>query len=241
MEGIDEVFDNLTEEAAEAQEPVQEEVKADPVVEEVQEPVVEAREPEVPQEREDKSVPLATFLDMRDRLKEAERRASELEAARQKAQPQAPAPDFYDMKPEEVSAYVEQVAEQKATQTRFMMSESWAKRNHGADVVEAATAWASERASKDPTFVAQYMSEADPVDFIVRQHKQEVDLTDYRNDPLAFARRILEASGQQLAPTVTQPAVKPAAPPRSIASDATPATPATVDPVAEFNAIFDRK
>ena len=238
-EALDAMFPEPNEQAETAEEA--------PVVESVQveatepTPVIEAPAIEAPQVQEDKSVPLATFLDMRDKLKDAERRAAELEAA--KPQPKQDVPDPFD-NPEAYAAYQRQEVQAAVMGQKFETSDLIARQSHGDETVEAATAWAMDKAKANPAFAAEYMKERHPIDWIVRQHKQEADLTDYRTDPVAFARRILEASGQQIAApatVTTQPAPKPASPPRSIASDASPTTAAQSDPQAEFMAIFDRK
>jgi len=178
-------------------------------------------QPEAPKEDEQRTIPLATALQWRDEAKELKRWKEQQEAAQKR--PDAAAPDPFD-DPAGFAAYQEQRVEQRLTQERFAMSDTIARQTHGADTVEAAVQWAQERAQQDPMFAGSYMRQPHPIDWIVQQHKRDADLSDYQKDPVAFARRILEANGQLSAPTpapaavVPTPASPPARVPRSLAS-----------------------
>lgn len=180
--------------------------------------------PEAPREDEQRTIPLATALQWRDEAKELKRWKEQQEAAQKR--PDAAAPDPFD-DPSGFAAYQEQRVEQRLTQERFAMSDTIARQTHGADTVEAAVQWAQERASQDPMFAGSYMRQPHPIDWIVQQHKRDADLSDYQKDPVAFARRILEANGQLSASTpapaavVPTPASPPARVPRSLASQGT--------------------
>lgn len=185
-------------------------------------------EPEAPKD-EPRTVPLATFLDQRDELRELKRRQSEWEA--QQRQPQQRIDPFDD--PDGFAAQQQQLVEQRLTQERFAFSDRFARKEHGAEAVEAAVTWASQRAEKDPVFAASYMREADPVDWIVQQHKRDALLSDIGgNVDDWFAREAAKrgyaatSAPVEAAPAaaVVQPAAKPAPPPRSIASERTDAS-----------------
>lgn len=252
-EFLDQVFGNEPPaeepEAAETpQEPQQEPVEPEPQAEPETEPT--PVEPELePQEPEARHVPLSVLLDQRDELKaakaERDRYKQQWEEAQQRQTPQN-APDPYD-DPQGFAAFQEQRFQQGLVQQKFQMSEVMAKQAHGAEAVEAAAKWALERANTEPAFAAAYHQQPHPLDWIVQQHKRDVDLSDYAKDPVAFARRILEANGQQIAPVVAAaPAVAPQRqnapmPPRSIASDAAaPTAAAPTDERAGFLANFTR-
>jgi hypothetical protein len=244
--GIEDVVNGLVEEtpAVEAppvaETPVVEEAPATETSEEAP-PAVEA--PVVEEQKGGQEVPLPTFLDMRDRAKAAEARLAELEA--KKPEP-TEVPDPYD-DPKGFAAHVKREAEALATNNRFQLSDVIARREFGADTVQTATDWALDRAKSDPSFAQQYMREAHPIDWIVRQHKEAADIEDYRKDPAAFARRILEASGEA-APATTTPVVvvpqqAPMTPRRSIAAE--PSTgggvkDVPVHPLAALEAVFNR-
>jgi hypothetical protein len=208
------------EEAVEA--PAQPEPEQQP--EAVSEPTPEAEAPK----DEPRTVPLATFLDQRDELRELKRWKEQQEANR----PQQQRIDPFD-DPEGFAAQQQQMVEQRLTQERFALSDRFARKEHGAEAVDAAVAWAQQKASQDPTFAAGYMREADPVDWIVQQHKRDALLSDI-GDPAKlddwFAREAakrgyaLQSAPVAAAPAaVVQPAARPAPPPRSIASERTEA------------------
>jgi len=177
-------------------------------------------QPEAPKEDEQRTIPLATALQWRDEAKELKRWKEQQEAQ----QRQTPAiPDPFD-DPAGFAAYQDQKIEQRMMEERFALSNTVALQQHGAETVEAAVKWAQERAQQDPMFAGSYMRQQHPIDWIVQQHKRDADLSDYQKDPVAFARRILEANGQLSAPAtapaavVPTPASPPARVPRSLAS-----------------------
>lgn len=218
--GLDEVFDNLNEAPAEVVE--QQEVIAEPQELETA-PVIEAPAEEAPQEREDKSVPLATFLDMRDKQKDAERRAADYERqlseARASQQPQQ-IPDAFD-DPQGFARYQQQHVAEAVTAQKFEMSDLIARQSHGDETVETATAWAMEKAKANPVFAAEYMKERHPIDWIVRQHKRDSLMQQVGEDPDEFVRRRAVELGLTASPppavVAPQPTVTaPKAPPRSL-------------------------
>lgn len=224
MAGLDEVFDNLNEEApagvVEHQEVVQE-----PQQEPVAEPVVEAPADEAPQDREEKSVPLATFLDMRDKQKEADRRAADAERqlaeARASQQQRPPVPDAFD-DPQGFAAYQQQQVAEAVMGQKFEMSDLMARESHGVEVVESAISWAMTKAQANPAWAEEYKRERHPIDWIVRQHKRDSLMQQVGEDPDEFVRRRAAEMGLIAAPTpsitaVAQPTVTaPKAPPRSL-------------------------
>ena len=173
----------------------------------------------------ERTAPLTALLDERDKRKAAERERDELRAAQQR-QPAADVPDPYD----DPDGYRRHVDRQIADQTlglKFELSESMARDKHGDETVEKAMEWGAQRAQANPGFRDEFLASKNPIDWVVRQQKQDLDLSDYSKDPVAFARRILEANGQALAPDAgasvvevpeQQQAPRPPSPPRSIAS-----------------------
>lgn len=185
-------------------------------------------EPEAPRE-EPRTVPLATFLDQRDELRELKRRQAEWDA--QQRQPQQRIDPLDD--PEGFAAQQAQFVEQRLTQERFAFSDRFARKEHGAEAVDAAVQWAQDRAQSDPAFAMSYMREADPVDWIVQQHKRDALLSDIGGNvddwfareaaKRGYAATSAPVEAVPVAATV-QPAAKPAPPPRSIASERTDAS-----------------
>lgn len=227
--GIEDVVDGkFTEEtpAAEAPQPEAPAEAIEPVAEPAPETPPEAETPEPAEEA--RTVPLATALDWRDGKKDAERRAqdaerklAEFEASRQPQNVPDPLDD-----PKGYNSYLEQQLERRLVAERFESSNEAAREKYGDELVEGATAWALDRAAKDPVFASQYMRERRPIDWIVRQHKREGLLSQIGDgDPDAFVRDYLSKNGERLglsapaaAPVVAVPQQAPATPPRSLAS-----------------------
>lgn len=185
--------------------------------------------PEAP--KEPQHVPLATFLDKRDEARELKRRLEAYEA-REREQQQRPEIDPFD-DPQGFAAQQQQMIDQRLMQERFAISDRFARKEHGAETVDAAVQWAQQRAQQDPVFAAGYMREADPVDWIVQQHKRDALLSDIGgNVDDWFAREAAKrgyaviSAPVEAAPVaaVVQPAAKPSPPPRSIASERTDAS-----------------
>lgn len=211
--------------------PVEPQVEAqpEPAAEPAPEPAPEPTpEPEAP--KEEQRVPLATFLDKRDEARELKRRL-EVYEAREREQQQTRIDPFDD--PEGFAASQQQMVEQRLTQERFAFSDRFARKEHGAEAVDTAVKWAQDRAQNDPAFAMSYMREADPVDWIVQQHKRDALLSDIGGNVDDWFTREAAKRGYaaisapvEAAPVaaVVQPATKPAPPPRSIASERTDAS-----------------
>lgn len=222
--------------------------EAAPVVEETPagpapaEPVAEpepnpepAPAPEAPRE-EPRTVPLATFLDQRDRLKELERREAEWKA--QQSQPMQRIDPLDD--PEGFAQQQQQLVQQAIIADRFERSHEDAVEKHGQEAVQAAVEWAQTRAQANPAFAAEYMAKTRPIQWIVQQHKRDALVSDIGDNVDDWFTR--EAAKRGYAPqsapvdaapvaAPVQPAAKPAAPPKSIASERT--APAAVTPQGE--------
>lgn len=247
--GIEALFDGSAEAIEPTPEPIVEAVTEPEIVEPVApEPQPEPETAAEPEVKEDpRSIPLPTFLDMRDRAKAAERRAEELEA---KVSAPAPVdmPDPID-DPQGFVAWQQGQFQQALVAERFNWSDTAARQVHGDETVKAAAEWAFEKAKADPAFGQTYMQQQHPLDWIVREHKRNGLITEIGDNvddwfTREAAKRGYQAASAPLAatpqPVVTpQPAVKPAVPPRSIASDAQ--APAVAgEPAADFMAIFQR-
>lgn len=231
----------------------------EPIEETVEEPVTPEPEPdpepepepvvEEPASKGGNFVPIDAMLTERERRQAAER---ELQQLREQQTQQAVVPDPYD-DPQGYASYQDRIIEEKLTAQRFSFSERLAKKEYGAEAVQAATEWAGEKAKADPTFAISYMREADPIDWIVQQHKRDALLSEigtksadeFVRDYLAKNPGLLSPSAPAQAATIhaaVTPAPKPVMPPRSIASDVSPAaTPTNANPMADLDAIFNRR
>jgi hypothetical protein len=183
----------------------------------------EATPEPAPELQDDKRVPLATFLDARDEAKELKRRVAEYEAKASQAAP-AEMPDPYD-DPTGFANWQTTQVQQALTAQRFQMSDVMAKRDHGADTVEAAGLWAAEKAKFDPGFYQSYMNEPHPIDWIVRQHKRDGLLSEIGDNVDDWFTREAAKRGYSVGPAPLPPLAVPQQqvaptpePPRSLAA-----------------------
>lgn len=209
--------------------PIEPSVEQEPVLE-----VVKAEE----SEKQAGMIPIAAYLAEREKRQAAEARIQVQEA------PKVVVPDPYD-DPEGYHAFMQSTQQQAITASRFETSAIIAKQSHGADAVDAAAAWAEEKAKSDPSFATMYMREAHPIEWIVQQHKRDGLYSQIPHDVSSLDELIQREIAKRgltapIAPIGVQPALKSAPPPRSIASDAAPANNVKIDRDAEFNAIFTR-
>lgn len=227
--------DNLDEVFAEPLEavepvPVQEEIAQEPVPEPVEQPAPEPSQPQAgqPQHGGPGYVPIDAMLTERERRQTVERELQQLRA--QHTRPQE-VPDPYD-DPAGYQSHVNQQVNAGLQAQKANMSYALAVRDYGKDDVEAARAWALEKAQKDPVFGQQvetaFQSEMLPVDWVVQQHKRDALLTDI-GDPSrlddwfereatkrGFAKQSAPAPVAQAA--IPQQASPPVKVPRSLAS-----------------------
>ncbi len=222
--GIEQLFDGSTQQEPEPpviDAPI---VEAEPQQEAPVEPVEPAAAPVEPvKEEEQRTVPLATYLDRRDSEKEWRRRAEEAEARLSQSKPSS-APDPFD-DPAGYAAHNASVIEQSKIETRFEVSDMIARQMHGAETVDAAGEWAAAKAKSDRAFALAYMQQPHPIDWIVQQHKQDQLVADIGKDPDEYVRRraaelgLVAASAPSAAPVAAQQQqAQPAPPPRSLAS-----------------------
>ena len=243
---LDEMLAGQTE--AETPAPVEEAPVQEETPQENVEAVQPAPNPEPQEQRGGGFVPIDAMLSEREKRQAAER---ELETLRQTQQkPATDVPDPFD-DPQGYAAYNREQIEQQTTALRFQFSDQFARQVHGAEAVDAAAAWAQEKAKANPAFAMSYMREQNPIDWIVREHKRDALLSDIGDNVDGWFTReaakrgyAMQSASTQAAPVVVAatPAPKPAMPPRSIASDATPTRDAASEnPMASMDAIFNRR
>lgn len=226
-------------------------VPSEPQAEALQEPTPQELPAPEPQQEPDKTVPLATFLDQRDEVKRWKREADELkrQLEQRNAKP-ADVPDPLD-DPQGYRAHIDQDVDRRMVEHRFQVSDTIARQQHGADAVEAAGAWAAERARNDRAFAVAYMQQTHPIDWIVQQHKRDQFLTDVGDNVDDWFTREATKRGYVQAPAPTaapvaaqqQPAPVMPPPPRSLAaapSSGGAVKDVPVGPTASLEAVFQR-
>lgn len=206
------------------------------------------------------AVPLATFLDIRDKAAAAERRANEAEAWRRdqeaRAQrapaPQAPDPDA---DPAGYRAFQNDEHQRQLWEMRVEMSRGFAITRHGEETANKAFDWGLNRCDADPFFNAKVKASPDPVAFVVAEWQREQLLSEMApEEVVAFkAWKAAQTTAAPAQPALTtaptpaaaaQPPAPPAQPPvprPSLAagpSAATGAQPIPRDAEATFDRMF---
>lgn len=162
------------------------------------------------------TVPLPTFLEMRDKMKVIE---SELEQFRRATQPQpqpAPIPDPID-DPEGFAQYQRQFIEQASLNTTLNISEEMARTSHGDDLVNAAQQWAQSQFASNPSLYAEFTRQRNPYGYIVKEYQRQQMLSQVGDDPKEI-EAFLAWKQAQAQVAQQQPPLAPPKPPRSLAS-----------------------
>jgi hypothetical protein len=162
------------------------------------------------------SVPLATFLDLRDKATAAEKRAADLQQWRdqQEAQSRQPLPSR-DEDPEAYEAHQRQAMDDSMFVMRRDFSRNFANITHGQQTVDAAFEWGADLCGKDPHFNAKVRAHPDPVNFVVSEWKR--DQVASKVDPSRYEAFLAwEASGGA-SPASAQPGAQPAPTPAPVA------------------------
>lgn len=180
------------------------------------------------------SVPLATFLDMRDKAKKAEDRAAALEAAQQTQEPiefNIPDPK---VDPAGFAQASQALTNLQILSERMNFSEDFARLKFKDEegMVDAARDWAVGRFKTDPGYEDRIMNERDPYAAIIKDYKGSKQLETLETDDWTQfqAWKASQAGGNvstsalvNTAPAAAAPAVAAsqqqarALPPRSIA------------------------
>lgn len=219
-------------------------VEAAPAAEALVEPVAAA----IPAAEAPQPVPLATFLDVRDRMNAAEKRARELEAWRagEEAKLRNPPPDRATDPEGYERAQREQLMGALYDQ-RLMTSRVGAEVKHGAEAVAKAHEWGVARCDDDPFFNAKVKASPDPLNFVVDEWKREQLLTQIKPEDLEGYQKWKASQtagdGVAAAPAAAAPAAAPVKPvaPRSISAMPSAGNVAAAIPrdgAATFDAMF---
>jgi hypothetical protein len=182
-------------------------------------------EPEQPREDNGRYAPISALQEERQKRQELERTVAEMRAAQQlKPQPaeQPKVPDPYD-DPQGYRQFIQNETREQLLQERFRMSQEMARTQYGAETVDAAKAWAQDRASRDPAFDMALSQQAHPIAWIVQQHKKDGLMAEIGTDPDAYVRRRAAELGIGAVPAtpaapVAVPQSAPAPTPRSLVS-----------------------
>lgn len=165
--------------------------------------------------------PVAALVDERIRRQKAEEEAAQLRAQLQAQQQPAEIPDP-DLDPAGYAQYQESRIQNVLLNQTLNTSERFARKEHGAETVEAAKQWAQQRFQTDPLYQAQILRDADPYERVVLDYKRDQlfskisDPSDY-DQFLAWKAAQGQVQGQQ-GGHPPPPNPSPPIPPRSLAS-----------------------
>lgn len=202
------------------------------------EPAAIMQQPE--QRPEPGHIPITALLEERDKRKALEARVAAFEAQ----QPQPQSPDRYE-DPEGYEAWREQQVEARLETQRLDMSERFARKEHGAELVDQAKAWALNRFSQDPLFHQQVLASPDPYEFAVTEFKRDQVLSQFQpSDYDQFLAWKASNGAGQVQPVAPVAIPQSPLPPRSLAS--APAAGSLkpgeqpVGPGVAFDAVFSK-
>jgi hypothetical protein len=198
-DSFDDIFNRVIPEEDVTEHEPEVEAQADIEVADPETPVETTDEPTVGEEGEkNHSVPLATFLDMRDKNKEAK---AELDAMRARLadlenskQTISASPDPL-LDPRAYTEHLENTIKDRIFNERLLTSYTIAQRNHSKEDVDAAKDWAIQRSQNDPAFDQAIQTQIDPVEWVLQQHKAVKAIEEYTRDPIAAAKRIAMEQG----------------------------------------------
>lgn len=184
---------------------------------------------------------------LRRQLEDATKAPAPQATPQQQAGPALPDP-FLD--PEGYAAAVEQRAELRALNTRWLDQEETAKDKFGEEAVEAAFAALSEAAKSDPSLAHKVRGARNPWVEIVNWHKKQQAQAEVGDDPAAFRERVRKEEREKLlaeqngeSPTPTSPAAPAPRIPQSLASTPSAAARSSMPFTGpdKLGDIFDRK
>jgi hypothetical protein len=164
-------------------------------------------------------VPLATFLDTRDRLTVAEKEAKELRewrAQQEAAARRQPVPDR-ETDPAAYEAHQRAAFDARLYEQARDMSHRLAIVEHGPQVVDAAFNWGVQRCDTDPFFNEKVRASKDPVGMVVAEWRREQALAKVGDPAELDAFLAWKATQAGAAPAPGQPTPQ-AAPPAAIAA-----------------------
>lgn len=158
--------------------------------------------------KDEQTVPLATFLEMRDEMKGLKRQLQGIQHQPQPTQPQ-PLPDVLE-NPEGFVSSIEARVSQATANAQYNVSEAMAREAHGDDLVNEAFQAASEQ-----NLLGQFKQSRHPYGDLVKWHKQQ-QLAAEIQDPDTYreqVRKEVEAEvkaklqAEQVAQTLSSPSL----------------------------------
>lgn len=134
------------------------------------------------QRNNDPAWAIAKALDERDKRQQLKAENDQLrrqleEATRKPVEPIDPVID-----PEGYERNITERIEQAKWDAKTETSLAFAVRDHGLEKVNAAKAWVEQKLASNPAFWLEIQRQADPYDFVVKQHKREMSYAKLGDD-----------------------------------------------------------
>ncbi len=172
----------------EAPEVAQEEPVAEAGASPTEEPEAASTEPEQPAP-ENQTVPLATFIDTRAELREAQRQLQQMAMAQQAKRPEPqPLPDVIEDQAGFVGSLQRQVGSAMTAarmETKMEMSRFLAEREFGKEAVQQAVDYFNDHPGSE-----RFLNEASPFHAAVEFVKQQQVAAEIGNDPAAYEAKV---------------------------------------------------
>jgi hypothetical protein len=183
------------------------------------EPVAAQPTPEAPKQPDPGFVPLTAVLDERERRQKLEAELERLKAAQPQPQVEVPDPD---RDPVGFAQFQQTEFQKILLNERLNVSERFARKEHGAEALEAAKGWAKEKFASDPLYRQQIFADADPYDRLITDYRRE-QLFSQVSDPKEIEEfRAWKAAQSALAQPQTPGQPAPASSPPQAPSIPTP-------------------
>lgn len=135
---------------------------------------------EVVTDKDGKTVPLATFLDVLHEnkdLKKLVKGAKETPSTEDAPQFEVPDPV---KNPREYAAYQDTMSRLNILNERMNVSERFARKEHGSELIDKVRDWALERMDKDEAFGNKVVNDADPYSVAVAAYNEHIELEPFR-------------------------------------------------------------
>lgn len=128
-------------------------------------------------DKEPKTVPLATFLDILNENKQLKKGAKATETEPKEIQFVVPDPV---KNPREYAAYQESMFTLNQMNERMNTSERFATKEYGAELIAKVRDWALAKMDSDEAFANLITNDADPYEIAVKAYNEDLELQQYR-------------------------------------------------------------
>lgn len=130
-------------------------------------------------DKDGKTVPLATFLGIIDENKDLKKQLKEGKKPAEEDVPQFEVPDPVK-NPREYAAYQDVMLRFNTMNERMNVSERFAVKEHGKELIDKVREWALARMDLDEAFGNKVVNDADPYSVALEAYKEHIQLEEYK-------------------------------------------------------------